>query len=164
MGPNTFLCAAWTVLLAAGGTHPLSGDQPAPVKLTEDEQAILDATNRAREKEGLPPLRLDAALAKAAREHAKNMAGQGKMAHVLDGKKPEERVKDAGYDYSWTGENIAWATDLDPAGTVKGWMNSPHHRENILRKQFREIGIGIARSAKGEYYYAQVFGSPRRRR
>jgi uncharacterized protein YkwD len=31
------------------------------------------------------------------------------------------------------------------------------HRENILAKEFKEIGIGIARSSKGDVYYTQVF-------
>ena len=31
---------------------------------------------------------------------------------------------------------------------VKRWMKSPHHRENILRKRFEKIGMGIA---KGKY-------------
>ena len=44
------------------------------------------------------------------------------------------------------GENLA--SGEETAGTpheiVEGWMNSPGHRANILRPEFREIGIGLA--------------------
>jgi len=56
------------------------------------------------------------------------------------------RVSSAGYN-RWASlcENIAWGTEhlATPKGIVRGWMNSPGHRANILRGTFREIGIGI---------------------
>ena len=42
-------------------------------------------------------------------------------------------------------------------------MGSQQHRENILKREFREIGIGVARNEDGEIYYTQVFGTPRPR-
>ena len=47
------------------------------------------------------------------------------------------------------GENIAWGTgSLATAAQIqRAWMDSPGHRANILRRQFREIGIGIALGA-----------------
>jgi uncharacterized protein YkwD len=89
------------------------------------------------------------------------MGRQGKMNHVLDGKKPNQRVQAAGYTYSWTGENIAYSSELLVNEVFSGWMNSPPHRENILRKEYREIGIGVVVISNGEVYYTQVFGSPR---
>jgi uncharacterized protein YkwD len=43
-------------------------------------------------------------------------------------------------------------------------MESPHHKENILREQFEEIGVGIGRNAQSEIYYTQVFATPKKRR
>jgi uncharacterized protein YkwD len=59
------------------------------------------------------------------------------------------RILRTGYarNQGWSlGENIAWGTgDLGTAGSIqRAWMESPGHRANILRPQFREIGIGIA--------------------
>jgi uncharacterized protein YkwD len=139
-----------------------SSSEGAKVKLSEDEQRVLDLTNQAREKEKLPPLRPNVLLFAAARGHSANMARQGKMEHVLDGKNPGDRVKAAGYRYSWVGENIA-STDGAPVAEVfKGWMESKAHRENILGEHFDEIGIGIARNDKGDVYYTQVFASPKK--
>ena len=47
---------------------------------------------------------------------------------------------------SWlVGENLAWGTErlATPRETVVAWMNSPGHRANILKRRFREIGIGV---------------------
>ena len=44
------------------------------------------------------------------------------------------------------GENIAWGGGAlaTPREIVSGWMNSAGHRANILAREFRFIGIGIA--------------------
>ncbi len=154
-----FVAVILALVLAA---CPRADEPSDAARLSADEQKILDLTNAAREKEQLPPLKSSKVLTKVARAHSANMARQGKMDHVLDGKKPDERVKDAGYDYSWMGENIAYTTGDPPAEIFKGWMNSKHHRENILGEHFTEIGIGMARNDKGETYWTQVFGSPRK--
>ena len=41
------------------------------------------------------------------------------------------------------------AASRPPGEIHRAWMNSPGHRANILRPQFREIGIGIALGAAG---------------
>ena len=57
---------------------------------------------------------------------------------------------------SWTvGENLLWATDTYGAGfAVREWMHSPPHRENILSREWREIGIGAVTvsSAPGAFH------------
>jgi uncharacterized protein YkwD len=150
--------------LAAGGEK---AKEPA-VKLSADEKALFELLNEARKKEKLPPLALNATLCKAARAHSENMAKQEKMEHVLDGKKPGQRVNAAGYDYRAVGENLAKAEgDADapaapPADIHKGWMDSKTHKANILNPKFTEVGLAMARSKKGTYYYTQVFASPRK--
>jgi uncharacterized protein YkwD len=136
----------------------------AKVTLTADEQTILDLTNKARAEEKLPLLKMNPTLTEVARAHSKNMAKQGKMDHELDGKKPSDRVNAAGYNWRWVGENIASGEGSPSADEIfKGWMNSPHHKENILRKEYKEIGIGIATNEKGETYFTQVFGTRKSR-
>jgi uncharacterized protein YkwD len=156
-----FLIVALVCLAPARGADPT--DKPPP-KLLPDEEKILQLTNAAREKEKLEPLKLNPVLTEVARAHSANMAKKGEMNHVLDGKKPSDRVKEAGYDYAWVGENIAETDGDSPAVIFKRWMESPHHKENILRDKFTEIGIGINYSDKGEIYYTQVFGSPKKKR
>jgi uncharacterized protein YkwD len=52
----------------------------------------------------------------------------------------------AGKDDGWVlGENLAWGEGSfgTPAGIVEAWMASPEHRANILKRAYREVGIGI---------------------
>jgi uncharacterized protein YkwD len=148
-------CLGWAALADTKKDEP-------ELKLSKGEQAVLDLTNKAREKEELPPLKPNALLCKAARGHSANMSKQRELNHVLDGKNPADRVKDTGYQWASVGENIANGDDLTPAGAVELWMNSPPHKKNILSKDYTEIGIGIVRNDKGDVYYTQVFASPRK--
>ena len=129
------------------------------LKLSEDEKAVIELTNAERKKADLPPLTPNPKLFAAARAHAANMAKQGKMEHILDGKNPYERIKEAGYKFRVAAENIARSQgDLDDV--MKGWMNSKAHRENILAPEFTEIGLGLAKGDNDTVYFAQVFAMP----
>src|SRR5882724_5331883 len=105
------------VLLALSSS---SAAQEPKFKLSEDEQKLLDMTNAERKKKDLPPLKANPTLFQVARAHAANMAKQGKMEHILDGKNPYERIKTAGYKYRVAAENIARSQqELDDV--MKGW-------------------------------------------
>lgn len=146
-------CLAWAT---ASDTKP----QPR-VEISTAEKAVLDLTNAARTKEKLKELKADALLFQVAREHAANLAKQGVLTHVVDGKDPAQRVKESGYSYSWVGENIAAGDSWTPETVFKVWMQSQIHRDNILDKNYREIGIGVVRADNGNVYFVQVFASPR---
>jgi uncharacterized protein YkwD len=132
-------------------------DKPA-VKVSRDEKSIVDQTNAARAKEKLEGLTVNAQLMEAARAHAANMAKQRKFDHVLDGKKPVDRTKEAGYPSALVGENIAQTSRLSTQQAFKSWMESKGHRGNILSDKYNEIGVALSRDAKGTCYYVQVFG------
>jgi hypothetical protein len=154
------ICGAICLALAIAATPVTFAVETQGFSISDQEQAVIDATNAEREKAGVPALKSNPILMQAARLHSENMARQKTLAHVLDNKSPEQRVKELGYDYFTTGENVAW-NQPDATAVVKSWMNSPHHRDNILNKDFTEIGIGIAENDAGEPYYTQVFGRPK---
>ena len=54
-------------------------------------------------------------------------------------------------------ENVAFGQHSGKE-VVDGWMRSAGHRQNILGN-YRYIGIGVARNAKGILYYTQVFAN-----
>ncbi|HWK23747.1 MAG TPA: S-layer homology domain-containing protein [Ureibacillus sp.] len=64
------------------------------------------------------------------------------------------------FDYQFTsfGENIA-KNYFSPQSVVTAWMNSKSHKENILRPQYSNIGIGIRKSDEGTMYWVQMFAS-----
>jgi uncharacterized protein YkwD len=157
-------------LLCFAGTTPAAPPQdpgPAPAKaksaLSEGDKAfvrdLLEAHNRERSAEKLPPLTSDPTLTAAAQGHAEDMAAHHKMTHDgSDGSTAPGRVKRQGYKYQNMGENIAEG-QRTVADVMKTWMNSPPHRENILGK-FTQAGIGLARDDEGDPYYCVEFGTP----
>ncbi len=151
-------------LAGAGGQGDAKKVKPQQYKLTAEEQQLLDLTNAERKKHDLPPLRFSPILSRVARAHSVNMAKQKKMDHVLDGKTPFQRLKAADYVYEYAGENVAYRPEEMPLKAVmKGWMDSPLHRQNILDKNFTEIGLGGAADKEGTtIYYTQMFGTPRK--
>ena len=45
-----------------------------------------------------------------------------------------------------------------PSVIVTGWMNSPGHRKTILTAGYEEIGVGFARTKRGDAFWCVVFG------
>ncbi|MBY0527157.1 MAG: CAP domain-containing protein [Gemmataceae bacterium] len=134
-------------------------DEPK-VKLSKDEQTILDLVNAARAKEDLKPLKAAQLLMDAAKAHTINMGKQKKLEHELDGMAPVDRIKGTGYKASYAGENIAMTPKLSPTQAMQVWMKSPPHKANILNEKFEEFGVAMGRGVDGKYYYTQVFGTP----
>jgi uncharacterized protein YkwD len=172
---RSLACFLTLLTLTAAGPGPTAGEgkKEAPkdqkqgegkFEMSRTEQTLLDLTNKERAKEKLSPLKPNPVLFKVARAHSINMAKQGQMNHVLDGKNPSERTLAAGYDYKHVGENLGESDGAPLRVIVQGWMNSKHHRDNILKPEFTEIGFGVARSGKGIIYYTQLFGTPRKKR
>ena len=140
------------------------------------ERSILYYTNRERRKRKLRRLKGHRALARAARGHSRWMARTGHYGHYGPGAfTPTDRVRRQGYGAD-ASENIwrapsqrgrggtwkskfQWKSDwtLGKAAVIS-WMNSPGHRKNLLDPDWRDIGIGVARTKRGTYYLTQNFG------
>jgi len=44
---------------------------------------------------------------------------------------------------------------------MRGWMNSPGHRSNILNSSFRQVGVGVADSPEHKVrFWCVVFATP----
>jgi uncharacterized protein YkwD len=124
--------------------------QPAAENLEAVRAAILCLHNRVRAEKGLPLLKENPKLRKAAANHSTAMVSEGFFGHTSsNGDTFVDRILGAGYAKrtdGWSlGENLAWGTgDLSsPAGLMDAWMNSAGHKANIVKKAYREIGIGI---------------------
>jgi uncharacterized protein YkwD len=111
------------------------------------DRAILAEMNRARQDQGLPPLRPAAGLAAAARRHSLEMARHGFFAHESATGEPFWRrigrlYPARGYRTWRVGENLAWGSpDLDPEQAVQLWLRSPAHRAILLDPRWREVGL-----------------------
>jgi uncharacterized protein YkwD len=122
--------------------------QSSQSEVVPAERALFDALNRERSAQGLPVLQWDEALASAAREHALRMAQRNTLSHQLPGEPAvQDRATRAGARFSLIAENIAVAPT--PATIHSAWMQSPHHRENILDPELNVVGIAVIKGGDG---------------
>jgi uncharacterized protein YkwD len=147
------------------------------------EASILCLINEERANSGVGPVRLNAKLAQAASRHSNDMVSQGFFSHTSpNGSSFISRITSTGYmkgARSWlVGENLAWGAGSlsTPANLVDAWMDSPPHRDNLLRGRFREIGLSGVRgipsdagedtgiTVSSEYGYRAVKKSARKSR
>jgi len=105
---------------------------------------VLTNLNAERRAQGLAPLRLSTKLTKAAQGHACDNADRRSISHTSsDGGTLKTRLRKAGYSFRTAAENTGRGFGSG-ARAVQWWMNSSKHRDNILLRKAREVGIGIA--------------------
>jgi len=139
---------------------PVSPSTPVQSPQTAQmEEQIRQRINEIRQTQGLAELQANEKLAEVARRYSQQMAEQDFFSHTgSSGDTPAQRVRSAGIVYNMVGENLFKSTNIpQPVGAaVEGWMDSPGHRENILRSQYRETGVGVWQDGE-TYYVTQLF-------
>lgn len=134
--------------------------QNSHAQFSDEEEEMLQLVNDIRAQYGREPVRLNPYLNQAAYDHSKDMGENNYFSHVgLNGSSFSQRAKDAGYEGSPTGENIA-AGNSTAQSTFQQWVNSSGHLNNILNSGSNEMGIGHAQVNGSNYthYWTQVFG------
>jgi len=126
---------------------------------TPAERTLFDEANHSRRDQGLSPLKWDEALAVAARRHAAEMAKHGSISHQFPGEPSlPGRATKAGAHYISLSENVA---EAPKATEIHGmWMNSPHHRANLLDPDMNSMGVGVV-SKNGQFYAVEDFSKAR---
>lgn len=115
---------------------------------------VLQLVNVERSKGGLKALTTNSALTNAANVRAKEI--KISFSHTRpNGSSPFTALKEFNINYNAAGENIAYG-QRSPEEVVKGWMNSPGHRANIMNGNFGKVGIGCYVS-NGTIYWTQLF-------
>ncbi len=124
---------------------------------------LVDLTNSSRVSSNFTPLKINPLLEEAARLKAEDMAKRGYFAHNSpDGLTPWFWFEKTDYKFIYAGENLA-INFFDSKDLMNAWLKSPLHKENILSKNFTEIGIA---TAKGIYngqeavFVVEMFGQP----
>lgn len=146
---GSVLAIAAAVVSAAG----LAVSSPATPAAASLESAVLQAMNVVRVAHGVAPLKASAPLAGAAAAHSRQMAEAGYFAHEsADGSAFWKRVAryypSRGFRYWSVGENLLWASpDIDAAGAIELWLESPEHRKNMLDPRWREVGVSAVAQA-----------------
>lgn len=149
---TTALCAAPSVQART----PCPGEQTAPTALNvaQVSDAVFCLSNQIRAHYGLPALRRDARLDKAAALHSLDMGVRNFFDHTNpDGLDPTQRAAAQGYPLG-VGENIAYGY-ANARAVVLGWMASTGHCRNLLSSA-ADFGAGTA--VVGTPHYTQAFG------
>lgn len=170
---RVFVILAAVLALSTTYTDATARQQkPKPTVEAADLAKRLHAQiNKERKRHSLSALAWSDALSRIATKHSRDMANRSYLSHdTPEGKGFSYRYQQGGYSCEilvgmvvYTGaENIAlshlynststengiayynWNAAQEIAQrTVYGWMNSPGHRENILRPYWQHAGIGI---------------------
>ncbi|HEX5836421.1 MAG TPA: CAP domain-containing protein [Anaerolineales bacterium] len=144
--------------VALVGYDPLA---QTPALLYNEAQAVY-LGNLQRRNHGIPPLRWNRQLTHAARwfswdstENRPPYCGH----QDTQGNWADDRALFFGY-LGLAGAENAYCDYLSPEDAIRGWMDSPGHRGNLLDPNSREIGLGYyRRDSDGRGYVTQDFGN-----
>lgn len=118
------------------------------------KQLVTDGVNMERATRGIGALRYNLKLEQSAQAHAQDMFDRDYFSHETpEGERSGDRIKKTGYGVInaqecrcsyrvFLGENIAKGQQ-SVEQVVREWMESPSHRDAILSRDYKEVGVGI---------------------
>lgn len=144
-------------LAAASGVA--AAPASSPTQLPTLEQDLRNEINVVRAQYGLRPLLPSPALTTAAESYTRTMLRRGFFDHsspngVTLAQRLRSRYSPAGYARWTVGENLLSSSEaIGAKRAVELWMDSPHHRDNLLSPTFRQMGIAAVhqQSAPGVF-------------
>jgi hypothetical protein len=124
--------------------------------------SIIQLANNARVSLGFNSLKENQTLNEAALLKAQDMLANDYFAHTSpEGVNPWYWFNKAGYNYRYAGENLAIGF-IESEDVNQAWLDSPLHRENILRPEYTDIGIAVLTGdfqGKETTVVVQLFGT-----
>jgi hypothetical protein len=123
---------------------------------------IIALTNQERLVSGLPALTANQLLTKAAYDKGQEILATKQFQHTIDGRKFSTWIREAGYLYSYVGENLA-INFSNGEDIIVAWKNSPTHNRNLLNEYFKEIGVAVLEGKfqdRDTTLVVQIFGAP----
>jgi uncharacterized protein YkwD len=120
---------------------------------------IRQEVNSARREHGQAPVKHVDALDAIAADYATTLRYNTDYGHRLDGSPGDRapRFVDVRENlHRRSAEHVA--VDATAAATVTAWLESPGHRKNLLSKQMRVAGLGVAASTD-TIYVVQVLAA-----
>jgi uncharacterized protein YkwD len=164
IAPASASASQWDRLLAPETACPGQDDASLPV--AAQVQAMVCMHNWARSQQHLSGLRVSKQLRASSRRKAHDIQRCGQFSHSACGRSAfywEQRVGFFRGTYG-AGENLAltYGPDTTVRAAMDLWLNSPEHRENLLRPQYRNVGIALVegrfRGSNGAHIWVAQFG------
>jgi len=154
---NTFTCdAGGEVTITVTASNGVTGSQTITIiDISAFAEEVFLLTNVERTNAGLSMFSARAELTYVAEVRAEEIIRH--FSHDRpDGRGFETVFADNEVSYRYAGENLA-AGQRTPAEVVRGWMNSPGHRDNMLRREYGHLGVAVAMDSNGRLYWTQMF-------
>ncbi|MER5386310.1 CAP domain-containing protein [Streptomyces sp. NPDC002688] len=126
-----------------------------------DPEGFLGPVNSARASAGSPPVRLDARLTAAAREHASAMAARGLLSSESpDGRSVYQRVTSTGYTYLTIGEHLV-SGPRTPREFVEYCLSAEQSRRTLCDPAFDQAGLAsVPDPRSGDLYWTALWARP----
>lgn len=135
--------------VAQAQAPPVPKNTCAPASPRTGADGVLCHVNFARAIFGLPALKPDRRLGRAALRQARAIARTGKLSHTVAGRLPK-RIRAARYRYSRASETLWFGAgrDTSAAMAIPAWLRSPAHAAAMLGA-YRDVGIAVVFRAPG---------------
>ena len=147
-GRRYVLAVAVVAVFSVAPVTPVEAASPS----ANYARAAFQETNERRADHHRVRLDHNRCLQRYAVRHARRMANRERMFHQDLGpilRRCRMRM---------VGENVAYGYPTGRAVVNRGWMRSPGHRANILRREYRKMGLAARKGDNGRWYACQVFG------
>lgn len=134
----------------------------ARVDATVDAASAAQMIGSYRQTRGLPPLTIDPALMRAARQQAEAMAAAGSVRASLEGRNTlAVRMAAAGEPKTYAVENVS-AGYRTLAEAFSGWRDSPAHDAVMRDAKATRMGIATAYSSRSKHkvFWSLVLAAP----
>ena len=163
------MVAACVVLPTTTATATASTGSTCSGGAARSATAMRCLLNQARRQQGLRPLRHSPALDRSAALRAAAIRRCNDFSHTPCGRSFASVYAASGYSLSThsVAENLAWGTgSLASAGdTVRSWLASPEHRQNMLDGDWRKFGVAVVTvrrlsGAQNVTVWVAEFGEP----
>jgi hypothetical protein len=128
------------------------------------EQQILMLSNNERVSRGVRAVHRHCGLEFVAAFHSADMVRRNFFDHINpDGLAPQDRLRLLRPQLlGCTGENLAWVSrrdeDMIARDVVRGWMESPGHRGNLLQEAHTHMGVSVVPS-RDRIHVTQLFAN-----
>jgi uncharacterized protein YkwD len=125
----------------------VKASQAASSSLSGIEAEVLNLINSTRAQHGLSQLTPNQALIDLARIRSNDMVAKNYFSHYTpEGTNIKHLLNQYGVRYANFGENLGNASPASygsPGAFLNAWMNSPSHRDNMLKGYYTSIGVGV---------------------
>jgi uncharacterized protein YkwD len=134
------------------------------------ETLITSKTNAYRSRQGIKPLNHDSKISFVARDWSIKQSQRNSIGHSgFPSARESVYRSEFGASQRLSGENVAMTSGVRVSGEddaaaeqiaetfVDMWWNSSGHRANMLRSNFKSIGVGLIKTQRGAWYATQIF-------